>query len=68
MGFNMFKEIPKIKANLWDRGYKKNIPVDELVKTIMVEYGMKRETVAKWLKYFKENKIIVVNGSKVNFL
>ena len=64
----MFKEILKIKDDLEEKGYSKDIPIEVFARTIMVKYGMKRDTVARWLRYYEENKFIHIDNLKVNFL
>lgn len=68
MGFNIYKEIPKIREKLAEEGYKKNIPVDLFGKTFMMMFGMKKQTVRKWVSYFEENNIIKIKDGVVNFL
>jgi len=68
MGFNIYKEIPKIKKYCKDQGYSKNIPDDDFGRSLMILFGMKKETVRKWVNYFEENKIIKFDGKKVNFI
>ena len=68
MGFNIYKEIPKVKEYLKDKGFTKNIPDDDFGKALMILFGMKKETVRKWINYFEENDIIKIEGDKVNFL
>ena len=68
MGFNIYKEIPKIKEYLKGEGYVKNIPGIAFGRALMILFGMKKETVRKWINYFEENDIIKIEGDKVNFL
>lgn len=68
MGFNIYKEIPKIKENLKEMGYKKKIPIDVFAKNLMIQFGMKRETTRKWISYFEENNIIKISKDEVTFL
>ena len=68
MGFNIYKEIPKIKEHLKNEGYVKNIPDHAFGRSLMILFGMKKETVRKWINYFEENDIIKIEGDKVNFL
>lgn len=69
MGFNIYKEIPKIKD--WIKkteGLENDIPTDILARALMMLFGMKKDTVRKWINYFEENNIIIIKGEKVNFL
>lgn len=68
MGFNIYKEIPKIKDKLAGLGYKKNIPAKVFARTLMLMYGMKVDTTRKWISNFEETDIIKINKGKVNFL
>ena len=68
MGFNIYKEIPKIRKILEEDGYLADIPDEVFGKTLMIHFGMKKETVRKWISYFEENYIIKIDGGKVNFL
>ena len=68
MGFNIYKEIPKIREILKESGYLANIPTEVFGKTLMLHFGMKKATVRKWISYFEENDIIKIVGGKVNFL
>ena len=68
MGFNIYKEIPKIREILEKSGYLADIPDEVFGKTLMIHFGMKKETVRKWISYFEENDIIKINDGVVNFL
>ena len=68
MGFNIYKEIPKIREILKENGYLSNIPSEVFGKTLMIHFGMKKATVRKWISYFEENDIIKINDGVVNFL
>ena len=68
MGFNIYKEIPKIKEYLKGEGYVKNIPAHAFGRSLMILFGMKKATVRKWISYFEENDIIKINDGVVNFL
>ena len=68
MGFNIYKEIPKIRKILEENGYLSDIPTDVFGKTLMIHFGMKKATVRKWISYFEENDIIKIEGDEVNFL
>ena len=68
MGFNIYKEIPKIKKILEKGGYLTDIPAEVFGRTLMIHFGMKKTTVRKWISYFEENDIIKINNGVVNFL
>ena len=68
MGFNIYKEIPKIREILKESGNLADIPTEVFGKTLMLHFGMKKATVRKWISYFEENDIIKIVGGKVNFL
>lgn len=68
MGFNIYKEIPKLKEYCKEQGYSKNIPDDVFGRSFLILFGMKKETVRKWVNYFEENNIIKFNGKKINFV
>lgn len=62
MAFNMYKQIDKIKQELGTRGYDGNIPYDIFGKTIMVMFGMKRQTAITWIKNFDTVGLIKINN------
>jgi len=68
MGFNIYKEIPKIKKILEENGFLINIPAEIFGRTLMLHFGMKKATVRTWISYFEENDIIKIVDGKVNFL
>lgn len=68
MGFNIYKEIPKIKEKLKENGFKKNIPIDVFGHTLMLMYGMRKDTVRKWIANFEELNIIRIKNEQVVFL
>ena len=63
----MYKQIDKIKQDLYNRGYDKDIPLDIFGKTLMVLFGMKKITAQNWIKNFETVDIIKVSNYKVNF-
>lgn len=67
MGFNIYKQIPKIENHLQSKGYFKNIPVEEMQKSMFMLFGMKKETANKWIHTFCENKIISIKKGVLNF-
>lgn len=67
MGFNIYKEIPKIKDELKKMRWERDIPIETFACVMMMHFGMKRETVSKWLRYFMANKIIEIDEGVINF-
>lgn len=68
MGFNMYKQLEKIKVDLEGRGFTVDIPVSEFGRTLMKLFGMKRETATKWIRNFEELNLISVINQKINFM
>ena len=69
MGYNIYKQIPKIKEQTKNFGYEKDIPINIFLKSVMILFGMKRKTAEKWFHYFIENGIINVSDDElINFI
>jgi len=68
MGFNMYNQIPKIRADLEGDGYKKDIPVDVFGEYLMLKYGMKKNTAVRWITLFQAVNLIKVNDGIINFV
>jgi len=67
MGFNIFKQIPHIKKHLKEKGFDSEYPIAEFGKTLMILFGMKKDTATSWIKYFEENQIIELKEGMVSF-
>jgi len=68
MGFNMYNQIPKIRADLEGDGHKKDIPVDVFGEYLMLKYGMKKNTAVRWISLFQAVNLIKVNDGSINFI
>lgn len=70
MGFNIYKEMPKIKEYLKKAGYNDGdkIPVEVFGSSLMFIFGMKKETAVKWINEFETIKIISLHKGMVSFL
>jgi len=58
MGFNMYKEIPKIKKDLKKDTHKNIIQADNFGYYLMKKYGLTKKTCRKWIALFEEMKFI----------
>ena len=65
---NYYKKLPEIKEILKKKGYNSDIPNDIFAHTLMICFGMKKDTTRKWISNFEEINIIKIEGDKVNFL
>lgn len=70
MGFNMYKQIPKIRNDLKEKGFENDIPLNEVKKAMMVMFGMKEQTVVRWIRDYERNNVLIVDIDtlEVNFL
>ena len=67
MAYNMYKQVGKIQTILEEKGFKKDIPIEQFIKSIMIFFGMKRRKAVEWPKTFQDVDLIVINDCKVNF-
>ena len=65
----MYKKIPEIKEYIKITGFdpEKSIPIDVFGRTLMLLFGMRKDTTRKWITWFTENGIITIKGEKVKF-
>ena len=60
MGYNIYQQLPKLKEQLKNEGFEKDIPIDVFWSTMMRTFGMNRATAKKWIIDFSYTKMISV--------
>ena len=68
MGFNAYKEFEKIKKSLVEKGYSKEVPIEEFGKEIMLDLGCSRKRAIQWIRNFEIVGFINDKGDKVIIL